>query len=407
VTVLRGSEFGSNVGVQLDAAPPVLFLINVDWFFLSHFVFLAERLVAAGRRVIVLTEDTGRFADIRARGIEPMALPAKRGGVLAGGTLSTAREVRRLLEQHRGAVLHGFGVFGIVTGGMARIGLPGPTVYTVTGRGYMAAAETYQSQLMMQSIRQFSQRVADRGRPQWIIENEDDARALGLLTAQGEGRVHLVGGAGVDLAQHTLLPMPARPPLKLVSIARLIWSKGIDTAVAAVARAREQGVDVTLTIAGDPDPQNPRSLDQETLTRFATTPGVSLRGFERDVPGLLAAHHGAVLASRGGEGVPKGLIEAAASGRLIVTTDVPGCRAFAEAVGGWCVPRDDVEALVRALADMAALSDTALAARGDAARRAVEQRYTQAAVWQQLEPLYGARAFSESKPADHIARRGA
>lgn len=169
-------------------------------------------------------------------------------------------------------------------------------------------------------------------------------------------------------------------------VARMIRSKGVDLAVAALGQAHALGIDATLSIAGAPDPGNPRSYDAAELAAFAATPGVRMLGARDDIPALLAAAHLIVLPSRGGEGLPKALLEAAAAGRPAIVTDVPGCRDFVRpGKTGWVVPAGDVEALASAIAEAASAD---LVAMGGAARAVAEGSAGIAAIAGEVVAIY-------------------
>jgi glycosyltransferase involved in cell wall biosynthesis len=200
--------------------------------------------------------------------------------------------------------------------------------------------------------------------------------------------VTIVGGAGVDPKAYPVAPLPPQPPLRLALVARMLWSKGIDLAVEAVTAARSRGADVTLTLHGAPDPDNPKAVPQVTLEDYGRRPGIAWAGPTRDIPGVWAAHHVTILPSRGGEGLPRTLLEAAASGRAIITTDVPGCRSLVrDHCEGRIVPPDDVEALTRAILDLAA-DPPALARYAAAARARIHEGFTEADLRDTLQALY-------------------
>jgi glycosyltransferase involved in cell wall biosynthesis len=228
--------------------------------------------------------------------------------------------------------------------------------------------------------------VADTAGTRWIVENRSDIAEAGVARAAREGRLAVVGGAGVDPDVYTPSPMPVRPPLRVALVARMIWSKGVDLAIEAVERARGMGAAVELTLAGVPDAANPRSLTATEIAALARRPGINWEGRVDDVPGLWRSHHLALLPSRGGEGVPRSLIEAAACGRPVLTTAVPGCEELARDTGGWVVPADDAGALAAALVAIAA--EPELARRDDVARAAVVARYSEAAVWAETRRIY-------------------
>src|SRR5262249_37214817 len=138
-------------------------------------------------------------------------------------------------------------------------------------------------------------------------------------------RIALIPGSGVDIDAMTPLPEPDGA-LTIAFAARLIEVKGIRTLVAAHGILAGRGRKIALLIAGEPDPANPGSIPSREIERWRGQPDLHYLGFVEDIRDVWARAHIAVLPSHGGEGVPLSLLEAAAIGRPIVTTDVPGCR---------------------------------------------------------------------------------
>lgn len=365
----------------------ILFVANVDWFFQSHFLYLAQRAKARGWDVALATHVGKARGALKAEGLDLIALPTRRGRLAPVDYWGAAQLVARELKRRPDTVLHGFGLFGIVVGAVAgrKAGMR-RSVYTITGRGYAAAARTMKARVVKQAARFLCSRLVDHSDVRWLAENRQDLEQCGLSGAVGQSRAALLGGAGVDPQHFVPAPLPGRPPLKVALVSRMIWSKGIDTAVSAVRIARDHGADVTLTLAGPLDGDNPKAYTAEQLEAFEAGGAVEWVGRTDDINGLWARHHVAVLPSRGGEGLPKSLIEAAACGRVIVTSDVPGCRAFAQETGGWSVPADDPAALAAALVEVFGRDD--LESKGQAARRTVVRSYTHDHNWEIVERFY-------------------
>ena len=170
----------------------------------------------------------------------------------------------------------------------------------------------------------------------------------------------------------------------------MLWSKGIDVAVEAVRNARAQGAAVELSLYGAPDPANPKSIPDETLKAWAAEPGIAWHGRTEDVAAVWRDHHVACLPSRGGEGLPRTLLEAAACGRAIVTTDVPGCRTLVrDGTEGRLVPAGDAAGLAEALSDLSRQPDL-VARMGAAARARVLDGFTERDVMESVKRLYSA-----------------
>jgi glycosyltransferase involved in cell wall biosynthesis len=169
----------------------------------------------------------------------------------------------------------------------------------------------------------------------------------------------------------------------------MIGIKGLQTLKEAAPILQEKVPELKLWMCGAPDPGNPGSWTEEQLKQMeADNPNVIYRG-QCNMVDVWARAHVAVQPSWGGEGVPKSLLEAAASGRAIVATDVPGCRDLVkEGENGFLVPPRDAQALADALAKLA--SDPArCAAMGKASRRMIEQsEFTAEAVMKRTADLY-------------------
>jgi glycosyltransferase involved in cell wall biosynthesis len=169
-------------------------------------------------------------------------------------------------------------------------------------------------------------------------------------------------------------------------VGRLLADKGIHTLVAA-QRIVHQHADVRLLIAGLPDAANPASVTDQEALAFGREPGVTWLGHVDDIAGLWARSHVAVLPSRR-EGLPKSLLEAAACGRPMIATDVPGCREIVlPDRTGLLVPFDDAPALAGAILKLAAAPELR-AQYGAAARRLAVERFSAEAIGQQTVELY-------------------
>lgn len=171
-------------------------------------------------------------------------------------------------------------------------------------------------------------------------------------------------------------------------VARMLWSKGIDTVVDAHRLLRQRGVTLNLTLAGPVEEGIPNAFAQAVLERWNAEPGIRWIGRQADVRTVWRDTDIAVLPSRGGEGLPRALLEAAACGRPMITTDTPGCRDFVRSgEDGLIVPPDDPPALADALQTLAL--DRDLRRRmGQAARARVLAGFTERQIADTVVALY-------------------
>jgi glycosyltransferase involved in cell wall biosynthesis len=224
-------------------------------------------------------------------------------------------------------------------------------------------------------LRRLLRYALDRPRTVLAVENAADRAWVEGGRKLEDARVVMLPGAGVDVSAFSVTPEPTGP-IVVGLAARLIQSKGVDVVVDAISRLRAEGHDISLRIAGDQDHDNPEHVSDAEIARWRDTTGVELLGRVRDINAFWAGAHIACLASRGGEGLPRSLIEAAACGRPLVTTQTPGCEDFVRDVQcGVAVPADDARAVADAIAQLA--RDPELRRKlGAAGRARVEAAYT-------------------------------
>src|SRR5205823_3318663 len=205
-----------------------------------------------------------------------------------------------------------------------------------------------------------------------VVQNPDDGAALAGFGLARE-RIALIRGSGVDTEHFVPLPEPAGPGLTVALVARMLRSKGVLDAAAAVRRLRANGLAIELLLAGPTDPDNPDSLEEAALAALTAEPGVSWLGQVADVRAVWACADIAVFPSTYGEGVPKALLEAAACARPIVAADMPGSREVVRhGETGLLAPPGDVARLAEAVA--ALMQNPAARRRMGAAARALAER---------------------------------
>jgi len=334
--------------------PKIAFVVTEDWFFASHFLPMLRAARQAGVEPVVITRVRDHAEIIEAAGGRVIALDADRRSLNPLALGSTVKRLARILRRERISAVHCIALRSIIIGGPAAM-LAGidRRVFAVTGGGLLSAKKDLAGRVAEAALRLHVRRVIQSRNTRYLFENEDDPRQFGL--SPDDANVTLVGGAGVDPDHFSELPMPEGATLRVAVVARMLWSKGIDLAVEATKIARARGFDVRLTLCGDPDPANPRSIERSLLQQWATEEGIEWRGFVRDVRDIWRDHHVACLPSRGGEGLPRTLLEAASCGRALVTTDVPGCRHFVRNEReGLVVEPNSAAALADALIQLAA-----------------------------------------------------
>jgi glycosyltransferase involved in cell wall biosynthesis len=364
-------------------APKLLFLVTEDWYFVSHRLPLAVAAQAAGFEVVVATR-AGRQADvIRNAGIRLVPLEMSRR---SGNPFSEILALWRLYRLEKPDLVHHVALkpvmFGALAAWLARVPAQ---VNAVAGLGWLFTSSSSVVRLVRPVLRWMLARLLNRPNSLTIVQNPED-RSLLERSGLSATRLRLIRGAGVDV-QVFFPVMPPPEPVCIVLVSRMLWDKGVGEFVEAARRLTEAGGNARFVLVGDPDPANPASVPESTLRSWHGQHGVEWLGRRDDIPAVLQAAHIACLPSYG-EGLPKSLLEAAACGLPIVTTDVPGCREVVQdGLNGFLVPVHDAAALAAALGKL--IGDAALRRRmGEQSRLRAETEFALKTVIAQTLTVY-------------------
>ncbi len=332
----------------------LLFLLNDAPFFISHRLSIALAARQAGWEVHVaapvnVSEDEAAAAAIERAGVGFHAVPLNRGGInpLAEFRLIAAywRLMRRLQPDLVHAVAMKPGAYGGTVARMLRV--PG-LVVAVTGLGFLFLRDTAKTHLLRHIVLTLYGFAFGHRNCRAIFQNPDDLALFQATKMLGKTPVHMIRGCGVDLETFAPSPEPDGPPI-VVFPARIIADKGIHEFIAAVRSLKAQGTAARFVLVGRTDPDNPTDVGEDTIRQWESEGLVTWRGFADDMPGVFRDCHIVCLPSYR-EGLPRTLIEAAACGRAIVTTDVPGCREIVhDGENGLLVPARDGAATAQAL----------------------------------------------------------
>jgi glycosyltransferase involved in cell wall biosynthesis len=339
----------------------------------------------AGYEVHVATRVVDGGAQIEREGFVLHPIPWSRGSIHPLRMLRTVRAVRDLYRQVEPDIVHHVALVPSLIGSMAAAGLPMAKLNALAGLGYVFTSDSAKARLLRPIATLVLRAFLNRANTTVLVQNPDDALVAASLGVAKE-RIATIPGSGVDTS---LLQPIAEPPLPITVgfVGRLLEDKGVGVLVRAHERLRKRGLNVRTLLAGEPDPSNPASIRPETLVQWGNREGLELLGHVSDIASVWALAHIAVLPSRR-EGLPKSLMEAAACGRPLVATDVPGCREVARpGVNALLVSVDDDLALADAIGALA--QDRELRARfGAASRMLAEREFSSARIGADIVALY-------------------
>ncbi len=338
-------------GSRAKSPPRLLYVVTEDWAFLSHRLPMARAARDAGFEVHVATRVGDGAPAIAAERFILHPVPFTRGSVSPLASLVTIAALRRIHRAINPDIVHHVALQATVLGIIAAFGRPCACVNAFIGLGYAFTSDNAKARVVRRLIGSALRFLVDRDGSVALVQNGDDRAALMSLGIPNS-RIALIAGSGVDVERFTPLPEPQGPPT-FGFVGRLLDDKGIRTLIAAHRLMRERGIDARLLIAGTPDPANPASVTAAEAASWNKEPGITCLEHVKDIAGLWARAHVAVLSSRR-EGLPLSLLEAAACGRAMIASDVPGCREIViHEQTGLLVPVDNAGALANAMERLA------------------------------------------------------
>lgn len=355
-------------------AKRLLFVVNAPAFFISHRLPVAEGARQAGFEVHVATGSGEACQQIIDAGFEHHLLPLSRSGKNPWAELVCIVTLCRLMRKVRPVLVHLVTIKPVLYGGVAaRFTGVRCVVAAVSGLGSVFIAQGTKAAVLRGVIKPLYRLAFGHKNLKVIFQNPDDCDALVKLNTLSISQAKLIRGSGVRLADYPFVPEPCGSPV-VAMVARLLKDKGVGEYVAAVRLLKQRGVDARFWLIGDPDPGNPATVTESEMHAWRDEGAVELFGYRKDIAQLFALSNIVVLPSYR-EGLPKVLVEAAACGRAVVTTDVPGCRdAIEPSETGLLVPVCSVEALADAVERL--IVDVSLRQQlGQAGRQLAEREF--------------------------------
>lgn len=362
-------ECGRFRGGRDDLCPrkPVLILVNHDVVIYNFRLELVERLLEEGYEVHISSPIGEHTQDLIALGAYFHEISIERHGMDPKADLRVFGEYRRLIKSIRPIVVLTYTVKPNVYGGIAAKMEHVPYIANVTGLGTTVSSGGIKEMLVL-----FLYRLGLQGAQKVFFQNESNRDfMLDRHVISGACPNKVLPGSGVNLEQHNFEPYPEETDkLIFTTIGRIMRDKGTEELLCAAERIREKHPAVVFRLIGFFDG------DYEEKIRAAEEKGViEYIGQQRDIHPWICETH-AVIHPSYHEGMSNVLLEAAATGRPVLASDIPGCReTFEEGVSGMGFRPQDSRDLVRAIETFIHLPYEQKRSMGKAGREKMEREF--------------------------------
>lgn len=330
----------------------LLFIVNVDWFFVSHRLPIALNAKNNGYDVTIACHFTKHKQELVDMGFNAIEVPFSRSGSSIVNEYRTLRRISFIINSVSPSLIHAVTIKPVLyTGLLLKITKKKiPFIAAISGLGYVFTAHTFRAKITQLFASVFYSVSLSQKLKVVIFQNTSDESTLTGVAKLKPSEKELIKGSGADLSVYKYLPENINGKITVVMASRLLKEKGVYEYIEAAKLVRECYPDINFLLVGTPDLENPNTVKQTEIEQWVNEGIINYLGHRSDIPNVFSNSNIVCLPSFYGEGVPKVLIEAAACGRAIITTDNPGCRdAIIEGQTGLSVPVKNAEALATAL----------------------------------------------------------
>ena len=327
----------------------VLFIFTEDWAFSALFLDRAVAARQAGFEVAVHVRCTTHREIIEREGLRVIPHNISRSGTNPFSALWSIWKLGKVFREFKPNIVHLIAIKPIVLGSLASFFYPKAKIINApVGMGYLFASNDLRARVLRPAVRLMLGALLGRREATTIIENSDDLASLVEGEFLNRNQIVLIRGTGVNLEVFKASPEPDGNKV-VVLVARMLIDKGVFEFVESANEIRKTHPDIEFWLVGDVDLGNPGSLTSQQLQDWATTGAIKWFGYRNDVAEILKQCHIVCLPSYR-EGFGKVFVEAGASQRAVVATNVPGCReAVEDGRNGLLVEPKNVGALTAAL----------------------------------------------------------
>ncbi|MCC6460275.1 MAG: glycosyltransferase family 4 protein [Saprospiraceae bacterium] len=374
----------------------IILVANTAWNLWNYRRSLIQALQAEGWSV-VLVAPTDRFAvslctDTGATFLDWPQLSRRSFSPFQNA--QALLHVLRLFQQEKPALAVFFTIKPNILGNLAARLAGVPALSVVEGLGY-SGGSAFRWRWMAAPLLRLSLRHT---RKVVFLNPDDRLEFIGKRLVKA-AQTALIPGPGVDPAHFHPVPKADDKRLHFLFSGRFLVEKGVREFMEAAQQVQKEAPNAAFAVAGAPDPGNPGTITSAEVSAWQATSGVEFYGALDDIRPALAQTDVLVLPSYYREGVPRSVLEAMAMGKMIITTDSPGCRdTVDEGLNGYLVPPRDVPALVAALRRACQLTAEQRLAMGQHSFQKMQTTFSDQQVLPQFLALIHSAAQSPATP---------
>jgi glycosyltransferase involved in cell wall biosynthesis len=348
----------------------IAIVINKSWNIYNFRLSLVKALLAAGHEVIAIAPEDAYSAKLVTEGCEFVHLPMESKGTNPLKDLLLIQNFLKAYKQVKPDVILQYtikpNIYGSIAAKLAGI----PTINNVSGLGTVFIVQNLVSKVAMALYKfsfQFPAKV--------FFQNNDDKALFLERNLVKESITEVLPGSGIDTQRFQPAPFQRHTPFTFLMVSRALYEKGLVEYVEASKILKAKFPEVRIQLLGGIDEEGNIGIKRTLVEQWAQEGWLEYLGTSDDVAGVMRNADCVVLPSYR-EGTPRTLLEAAALGKPIVTTNVPGCKeTVIDGYNGYLCEVRNGKDLAEKMQQVLSLPDTALQTMGQHSRQLAEEKF--------------------------------
>ena len=323
----------------------VIYFVSEDWVFLNHRIDLAKKIQKKGYKIVLVTKTTHYKKEIEKNNIKVISIKTERGSLNIRKAIKNIFQLRKIIKNEKTKIIHNFGLKQIILGTLASAFSKTKVANSIIGLGSIFISKKFFLKFLITNILRL---ILFSKRSVLLVQNKDDYLFFNKKIFVNKNNLFINTTSGIDLKKISAKKEKGGKIIFLFA-SRLIKDKGLIELIEASKKLHKLNKNFLLYIAGKIDSDNPSSIDIDYIKSLNAFNYIKYLGHVKNMSELYKNIHIAILPSYR-EGLPKGLLEAAAHSKPIITTDVPGCKEIVkDNINGYIVNPKNIDELTSSM----------------------------------------------------------
>ncbi|MEM6641866.1 MAG: glycosyltransferase family 4 protein [Bacteroidota bacterium] len=358
----------------------IAFVANTSWNIFNFRKGLVSHFIALGNQVLVLSPEDEYTKELVGWGVKWLSTPLNGTGKNPLGDLRYLRILKKYLRQEMPDVILSYTIKSNIYCCFSSRSLHIPVICNVSGLGTVFLVQSLSGKVALQLYRRAFKHAAHV-----FFQNQDDLELFISKVNLDPSRLGVLPGSGIDLSQFQYVPPKFEGPTKFLMISRLIIEKGVRD-FAAAAAFFSSNPNATFTLVGRFDSKHSRTINQDELKIWQAN-GLTYLNHSNEIQQLIQDHEVVVLPSYR-EGTPRTLLEGAAVGRVLLASNVPGCKEVIDhEKNGFLFEVKNPDSLIDAINKYMSTTKEQRKEMSEASRALVESRFDEKVIIQSYEKV--------------------